>query len=133
MKVLLDSNIIISALLYRGKSIIHFLDVASLEHELVISSTIIDEVKDVLGRKDKHVLAILDKFFNLYRFIKVDVSIDNTLEIDIRDPQDRHVVISALASGADVLVTGDKDFFDKKYAIEILTPSEFLSKYTTRR
>ena len=71
----------------------------------------------------------LDDFFSVYCFTIEDVDLSMINEIAIRDIKDEHVVISAILTDADVLVTGDKDFYDKNYGIEILTTAQFLSKY----
>ena len=57
----------------------------------------------------------------------------NDKAIDIRDQNDEHVIISAYISKADVLVTGDKDFFDKDFGIEILTPANFIRLYGQKK
>lgn len=48
----------------------------------------------------------------------------------IRDKKDIPVIVSAIASDVDILITGDKDFAELSIERpEILTPSEFLNRY----
>jgi predicted nucleic acid-binding protein len=55
-------------------------------------------------------------------------------EIIIRDPKDKIIVSDALITEADILITGDKDFFDRKYGnLEILKPAEFMEKYINKK
>jgi hypothetical protein len=50
-----------------------------------------------------------------------------------RDPDDDHVLGCALAAGAQLLITGDKDLLTlHPYgAVAIVTPSQFLAMYAT--
>ena len=51
---------------------------------------------------------------------------------EIRDKNDLPILVSAIVAGADVIITGDKDFFDMKardFEMElpvIITPREFI-------
>jgi predicted nucleic acid-binding protein len=48
----------------------------------------------------------------------------------IRDKYDEKVLYSAITADVDILITGDKDFFDIEIEKpEILTPHDFVEKY----
>jgi predicted nucleic acid-binding protein len=57
----------------------------------------------------------------------------DSLDFEIRDRDDADVLYSAIMSGADILITGDKDFFDIAAGTlerpEIMTPAQFVDRY----
>ena len=128
MKVFLDSNVLISAGVFRSKAILNFLDFVENKHEIILSESVIRECLGVVKTKMPLYEERFCEFLNLLDYEQVDVD-THGLDVRIRDTEDKHVVLSALQSGADVLVTGDKDFFDYDYDIEVLTPADFLLKY----
>jgi predicted nucleic acid-binding protein len=53
-----------------------------------------------------------------------DIKLPN---INNRDKDDEDIIKSAINSRCDILVSGDKDYFEKRYPdIDILTPRQFL-------
>ncbi len=55
---------------------------------------------------------------------------DMTMAPKIKDQKDIPVIVSAIVSDVDILITGDKDFAELSIERpEVLTPSEFLNKY----
>jgi len=130
MKVILDTNVIISAFLTRGlpgQVIIKCLK----DHQVFISPWIIDEVKKVLRKKfsvKKNDLNALLMFIDL-EFDKV--SPKEPLPKVCQDKNDNNLLMLADFISAKALVTGDKDLLIlKKYKKTlILTPRDFYRKY----
>lgn len=128
MRVALDTNILVSALVTRGLST----DVIRLvlaKHDLILTETILNELGQVLRKKfgvpDSRVEFVINKF---QKYVQTQKSkFTGSLEL-IRDPDDRLVLASVIEARADILITGDKDFLDVRDRIpEILikTPREF--------
>ena len=132
MKVVLDSSVLIAASISRAGVCAELLEDVLTHHELVVSDFIVEE----LGRK------LRDKFNfpqneirQLQRLLgKVATSVTPVdLPTSIcRDPTDIPVLGTALAGGASVLVTVDKDLLalGEFQGIAIIKPGEFWRRTT---
>ena len=132
MRVMLDTNVLISILIFDSKKLKLLLNKITNDYYLVLSSYVIDELKEVVKRKFNNKLYDLEIFlYNLpFEIYYTPNSILNTDNKAIRDVKDFPVLYSSVMSDVDVLVTGDKDFSDIKLEKpEILTPSDFFDKY----
>lgn len=128
---MLDTNVLISLLLFPNQCMNAMMEHIFKEHELVLSSFVVDELKDVVRRKFPAKVKVVDKLLlkMSYELVYTPEEIDETL-FNINDPNDYAVLYTAIIEDVDVLITGDKDF--AKIEIEkpeILTPAEFRSKY----
>lgn len=128
---MLDTNVLISLLLFPNQRMNAMMEHIFKEHELVLSSFVVDELKDVVRRKFPAKVKVVDKLLlkMSYELVYTPEEIDETL-FNINDPNDCAVLYTAIIEDVDVLITGDKDF--AKIEIEkpeILTPAEFRSKY----
>lgn len=131
MKIMLDTNVLISAFVFKSSIINEVIRKISNEHEIVIASYCIDELKEVVREKFNIDMKKLDKFLNDFPFhlLYSPESIEVKL-FEIRDECDYIILHTAIIENVDILITGDKDFkdVDVEYP-EILTPREFLEKY----
>jgi len=131
MRIMLDTNVLISLLLFPNQRMNAMMEHIFKEHELVLSSFVVDELKDVVRRRFPAKVKVVDKLLlkMSYELVYTPEEIDETL-FNINDPNDYAVLYTAIIEDVDVLITGDKDF--AKIEIEkpeILTPAEFRSKY----
>ena len=128
---MLDTNVLISAFVFKSSIINEVIKKISNEHEIVIASYCIDELKEVVKEKFNIDMKKLDRFLKNFPFHLVysPDSIETKL-FDIRDECDYIILHTAIMENVDVLITGDKDFkdVDVEYP-EILTPREFLEMY----
>ena len=127
MKVLIDTNVLISAALNpNGTPYQAYIKAASYPNHGFICEQNVDELNRIFFRKFPDKLAVLDKFLSmaLMTLTLVPVPSDETdSESQIRDTDDRPILRAAV----DILLTGDKDFLES--GIEhpmIMTPAEFL-------
>ena len=132
MRVMLDTNVLISLFLFKGMKLEDLFVKVCLQHTLVLSSSIITELYDVVERKFSGKTKYLDIFLDRVPYELVltpDYDPHHNL-FTIRDKQDDAILFSAIAANVDVFITGDKDFLDVNVAKpEILTPKKFMEKY----
>ena len=131
MRVMLDTNILISAFIFKSKKMYELIKELSNEHKIVIASYCIEEMKELIKRKFNVKMEVLENFLETFPFelvyspIKVEEK-----KFEIRDEEDYIILYTAIIEDVDIFITGDKDFKDVKVEKpEILTVTEFLNKY----
>lgn len=135
MRIVLDTNVIVSALLKQGSIPDQVLEQAiSRRCRLVVDSRIVAEYREVLERPEFPFLRFRRSAF----FALVDRSdwiVADPLALSLPDEDDRAFLEVAVAGGADALVTGNtKDFQLKegRLAIPIVTPRQFIDMIAGR-
>jgi putative PIN family toxin of toxin-antitoxin system len=126
MKVFLDTNVLVSAFATRGLSA----DVVRLtltEHELLTGEVNLAELERVLHKRMGVPTAQVGLVLQLLRDQTIIPRPTTPPDVTVRDPDDLWVLASALAGGAEVLVTGDQDLLvlHGKVALPILSPRGF--------
>ena len=132
MRIMLDTNILISIAIFNSDRLKQMLTEICDKHILVLSSYIIQEAEDVTERKfPKKRQAMYEFLFNLpYELVYTPETILKEKILSIRDKKDIPVLYSAVIADVDLLITGDKDFEDIKIEKpEILTVNQFMDKY----
>lgn len=128
---MLDTNILISAFVFKSKKMNELIYKLSKDHEIVICSYTIEELKELVDTKFKVTQKDLDEFLRDFPFILVysPTTVENKL-FEIRDNDDYIILHTAIVEDVDVFITGDKDFDDIDIdKPEIMNASEFLEKY----
>lgn len=131
MRVMLDTNILILAFLFKSKNMNTLIEKLSKEHEIVICSYTIEELKELMKIKFKVDIKELDEFLKNFPFDLVysPINIEEKL-FEIRDKDDYIILYTAIIENVDVFITGDKDFNDVDIdRPEIMNAKEFLEKY----
>lgn len=131
MRIMLDTSILVSTLLFPNERMNQMIEYISLYHELVLSSYVIDELKAVVKRKFPSKLAVIDKLLSnmSYEFVYTPENIPQSI-FEIRDKKDYPVLYTAIIESVDILITGDKDFADVSILYpDICTPSDFIDHY----
>lgn len=131
MRVMLDTNILISAFVFKSKKMNMLIDKLSKEHEIVICSYTIEELKELMETKFNVRLQELDNFLKNFPFDLVysPMNVEEKL-FKIRDEYDYIILHTAIIEDVDIFITGDKDFDDVDVdKPEIMSVSEFLERY----
>lgn len=127
MKILVDTNILFSAMLFRGskpaKALLHVSDF----HEMVLCDRSLYELYDVLKRKTPEALPDAEVFLAEFSYELVP-AVDNGTKL-IRDAKDQPILNAAIVADVDVILTGDKDFLslDLEHP-RCLTVAQFLEE-----
>ena len=135
MRIMLDTNVLISGFAFRSRSLMEMTRWITERHQLVLSTYVIDELKEVVARKAPGSIEALDAFIMRLPFemCYTPEHIPEELPFEIRDPDDAAVLYSAILAEADILITGDKDFADINIEKpEIMTPAQFMERYISR-
>ncbi len=128
---MVDTNVLISLLVFSSKKMNQMMECIFTEHQLVLSSYIVEELKDVVRRKFSTKVGVVDTLLAKmnYEYVYTPDILDETL-FEIRDTKDYPVLYTAIREDVDILVTGDSDFSDVDVEKpEILTPAEFVERY----
>jgi len=126
MKIILDTNVILSAFITEGLSYKVF-EICIANHNLFISNWIIKETEEKLKNKFKVKQKEIDE---LVLFIKNNFTVlepKGKLPTNCRDKEDNNLLLLAEFTKSDIIITGDKDLLilNKYKKTKILTPREF--------
>ena len=132
LKVVMDTNVFVSGVFFSGPPYQILKAWQSGDFELVVSREILDEyrrVGEILG--EEHPAVDLKPILNfVFEHAKVYESV--VLKEPIcEDPDDDKFFACALASGSEIIISGDKHLLKVSgyEGIEVLKPREFLEKY----
>lgn len=127
MKVFIDTNVLVSA--FSSTRFCSDLIPQILEsHELVVSTTVMEELKRVLRTKlvvPEEVVLQATQFLNDRATIIESAPI---LEIPLRDNDDVRILSEAMKAKSDFFITGDKEVLSlgRIGPMQILSPRDFL-------
>ena len=133
MKILIDTNILISAALFpKSVPAQAYMKAVTPPHDAVVCDYSMDEMRRVFNRKFPKRIQDFERFVSQLMF---SVEIVTTPpheervqeESAIRDVKDRPILRAALVAQVDALLTGDKDFLESGLLHpRILTAAEYL-------
>lgn len=134
LRVVIDANIVVSAMLSERSTTSQVVEFAIVETELLLSEEIEEELAEVLGRKkfDRY-LPEETRFSFLMRFRSNAEFVPVTNRItECRDPKDNKYLELAVSGNATHIVTGDADLLvlNPFRGIAIVTAQEFLTSVT---
>jgi hypothetical protein len=132
MKLVFDTNALISAALLSRSVPRQAFDKAFANDELLTSEACLAELNEVLHRKkfSRYLTPFeADLFINQYSLTATLVAVQ-TVVSDCRDVRDNKFLELALDGGADCIVSGDQDLLvlTPYRGISIVTPSDFLNR-----
>ncbi len=132
MKILIDTNILISAILNpNGLPYLAYKKAVTYPNKGIICEQNVLELNEIFHRKFPTKIQFLETFLSLASTSLTVVPIPKLpekSEKQIRDIKDRPILRAAISSNVDILLTGDKDFLESNIKHPLpLTASEFLT------
>lgn len=134
MRVMVDANVILSAVVFGSPNMLRIIEHASSEgNELVLSTWVLGEVRKVVAKKWPNRTGSIETLMLALRYELVQTPPNDEIEwglFDIRDPMDYPVLYSAVFADVDVFVTGDRDFLGVDVGKPaILTPADYVRTF----
>lgn len=131
MKIMLDTNVLISALIFGGtpKQLIGKL--LLMGHDIYISNYVENEFLDKIHLKWPQNEENLRKVYQKMKFIHC--SSTNKKLGDVRDKKDIPVLSDAIYNNIDILLTGDKDFLESEIKNPIIFSPKMLMEYLNKK
>ena len=129
MKVFLDTNVLISAVISRGLCR-DLLRTAQEEHDVVVSQLVVDEFERVLRDKFGATQPALGKALMLLDDIEVTMNPTVVLDAGAPETNDTLILTAAIDARADVLVTGDHGMLAQANVlpIDVVSPRGFMER-----
>lgn len=132
MRVLIDTNILISAALSsKATPYQAFIKAVTYPNHGMVCEQNIDELRRIFNRKFPQKIHALETFLSLalmtLELVPTPVE-EHVSESKVRDVNDRPILRAAIHAKADILLTGDKDFLESGLATpQILTAADFVN------
>ena len=127
MRILIDTNVLLSALLQPSSRPARALVHAAEHHRVVLCKRNVSELREILLRKAARYLPAAEELLDTMAYELIP-EVEHTTQ-HIRDVKDQPMLNAAIASDVDVILTGDKDFLS--LAIDrpaCMTVADFLAR-----
>ena len=110
MRILIDTNVLVSAFVFGGKTGALMNMLFESSHELLVSDYVDAEFKAILEMKWKEKS---EKVYSLYHTLPFVFCGSSPIQTgNLRDVKDIPVLSDALFHNADIILSGDKDFIE---------------------
>jgi predicted nucleic acid-binding protein len=132
MEVMIDTNVLFSAILFPSERMSALFKILTDNHNIVLCSYSLEELYRVTTRKAPLKLGAIEVFLQKlpYRFVHTPRTDLMENDFNLRDVADYPILMSAVLADVDILITGDRDFEDVEIdRPDIMKPSEFMNVY----
>lgn len=129
MKLVLDTNVIVSAILFGGNPERILLEIARRPHVFLVSPFLLDELANILARKAHWTSFQIQETLRGLRQIYTLVTPMITVKKIRKDITDNRILELAVSGKADYIISGDKKHLlplKRFRGIPILSPADFL-------
>ena len=132
MRVMLDTNVIVSAVLFPASQLSRSVLELSERHGLVMCDKVIAELREVMGRKFSDKVQACEVFLKKldYELALSPTDITKDVYPNIRDENDYPILAASIIANVDVFISGDGDFLASNVIRpKIMTISAFSDTY----
>jgi putative PIN family toxin of toxin-antitoxin system len=131
MRVLLDTNVLVSAVTTRGLCADIFRAVLA-DHELVTCTNVLQEITRILHTKFSVPDSLISEYLELIRQDAILAEAKEAPDVQIKDVDDIEIIGAAIAGKADVMVTGDRELQEIRSLkkLRIVSPRAFWEELT---
>ena len=132
LRIVLDTNILISAIVFGGKPREILEKIITNKIRLAILKDILDETDGVLsGKKFKYPPQVVYEIRNAIEELGEIIVPEKRINRIKKDPDDNRILECALTANADFIISGDNHLLEIKdfQNIPIISPAEFLERY----
>jgi len=135
MKVVLDTNVLVSGIFWKGKPSSVLDRWAKDEIQVFMTTEILKEVRETLTELDRTPDKALSRHWLLFILENSTILSCKTTVKVCRDPNDDKFLDCALSAGAKYIVSGDNDLLSltRFQSIEIVNPAVFLGILNKQR
>ncbi len=126
MRILFDTNVIISGFVSQGYSFDVIKDAAN-KHKVYYTEYLLKETKKSLATKFPLSDEAINSILNTVKKQFIEGRTAATVEKISRDPKDDQILADAVTNEIDIIITGDKDLLElKNYkGIKIIMPKDY--------
>ena len=132
MKVVLDTNVLISAIMFGGKSRKILEMGISGKIKIALSQDILKELAEVLvDKKFRAPISFVQQTIHELSEISELVIVTSKINVIKNDPDDNRILECAVSAKADYIISGDSDLLALKHfkRIKISSPGDFLLSF----
>ena len=131
MRIMLDTNVLISAGLFPNSKIDQLIEYIVARHKLVLSDLIINELLEVAAYKKFDKVQAVRMFLDRLSYTEFKTPPITVIDgLTIRDDADYPILFSAVKAGVDIFITGDKDFIESSVSVpKMMTMTQFRRAY----
>lgn len=127
MRILIDTNVLVSALVFGGKAGALMNLLFESNHELLVSDYVDAEFKAILEMKWKEKA---EKVYSLYHALPFVFCGSSPKQLGtLRDAKDIPVLSDAIFHNADIILSGDKDFIEAELEYPLVVSPSMLYDY----
>ncbi|MFH1773453.1 MAG: putative toxin-antitoxin system toxin component, PIN family [Methanobacteriota archaeon] len=130
-RAVLDTNVLVSALLWKGIPHKILLKALNREFDIIISYPLLNELRKTLQLKKFNLAKEeINGLVRIIYYLAEIVEINKKFDAALRDEEDRIVTDCALNGKANFIVTGDEDLLSlgSVRGVKIISPKEFVEK-----